>query len=325
MNTKSHTNTMTVTMTNLIAYGRISAEVQVGNTSLQNQLTKCVGIAAVKDCKIVNEDTINQTFEQASGSSIWRPGLWLALQQLKCLECEPREMPLDGNYGWFKADCRCGKNKGADGLVVNSLDRLSRSTRDLIFLMEDVFNASGKRLIVANGDMQFDTGTPQGALIFGIFSLLAEFEKNTFKEKMTQEKRASREMGRHTDGAAPFGFFVRPKSKQYDDRGHVTGILPPQLLPLEPEVVIVKEILFMYYQKISLREITKRLNASSLRPRKAKEWNFKQVSRIIHGPDQQMHQKIVRDSYNEWHIEAQARAKEYLGPIAQVEGLNRFK
>lgn len=318
-------------MTLLVGYGRVSAEIQEHNTSLGNQRQKCALTAAIKDCELVNADD-DDCFEQAPGGDLWRPGLWKALEQMKCLKCEPRPMPMDRNLGWFKAKCQCGKMKGADGMVVNSLDRLSRSTSDLIFLMNDVFRANGKRLIVANGDMSFDTGTPSGALVFGLFALLAEFDKNTFKEKMAQAKTAGKAQGRHVEGIAPYGFYVRPKTKAHNADGMMI-MLPPMLMLADNEVATIKAILLLFYMRVSIREITRRLNASikeslpgeGYRPRKAKEWNFKQVWRIIHGPQGQMHQALVRDSYNQWHKEAQEQAKAQLGKIAKVERLITFK
>jgi|APSaa5957512535_1039671.scaffolds.fasta_scaffold14263_1 DNA invertase Pin-like site-specific DNA recombinase len=72
--------------------------------------------------------------------------------------------------------------RSGDTLVVTKLDRLARSTADLLKTAEDI-KQKGAALKVL--DMQIDTNTPAGSLIFTIFSGLAQFER----ENMLQRQR----------------------------------------------------------------------------------------------------------------------------------------
>ena len=76
---------------------------------------------------------------------------------------------------------RCLKAlKDGDTLTVWKLDRLARSTRDLIEMVED-FQTRGVHLRSLTEDI--NTSTPGGMLIFHIFAALAEFERGLIIER----------------------------------------------------------------------------------------------------------------------------------------------
>ena len=59
-----------------------------------------------------------------------------------------------------------------ESVVVVKLDRLSRSQKDTIYLLEDVFEANGVGFISLNEN--FDTTTPYGKAMVGILSVFAQ-------------------------------------------------------------------------------------------------------------------------------------------------------
>jgi DNA invertase Pin-like site-specific DNA recombinase len=82
---------------------------------------------------------------------------------------------------------------GRDTLVVWRLDRLSRSTRDLIDTVEGMkANGIGLRSLK---EAAIDTTTPSGNLIFQIFGVLAEYERNSNLERTMAGIVAAREAG----------------------------------------------------------------------------------------------------------------------------------
>jgi DNA invertase Pin-like site-specific DNA recombinase len=67
-----------------------------------------------------------------------------------------------------------------DVIVVYKLDRLARSLRDLINLVNS-FNEKGIGFVSLND--KIDTTTPQGRFMFHIFGAVAEFERDIIRER----------------------------------------------------------------------------------------------------------------------------------------------
>lgn len=64
-------------------------------------------------------------------------------------------------------------------VVVFKLDRLSRSQKDTLYLIEDVFNPNGVSFVSLNESM--DTATPMGRLMLGILSAFAQLERENIR------------------------------------------------------------------------------------------------------------------------------------------------
>jgi len=81
-------------------------------------------------------------------------------------------------------------------LVVWKLDRLSRSLKDLVEIVEHLNKTSiGFKVLTGQG-AQIDTTTPHGKLIFGVFAALAEFERELIIERTKAGLDAARARGR---------------------------------------------------------------------------------------------------------------------------------
>ena len=65
--------------------------------------------------------------------------------------------------------------------VVVKVDRLSRSQKDTIYLLEDVFEANDVGFISLNEN--FDTTTPYGKAMVGILSVFAQYERENIRER----------------------------------------------------------------------------------------------------------------------------------------------
>jgi len=80
-----------------------------------------------------------------------------------------------------------------DTLVIWKLDRLGRSLRHLIDIVEDM-KARGVELISIQDSV--NTATPTGKLTFAIFAALAEFERDIIRERTNAGLAAARARGK---------------------------------------------------------------------------------------------------------------------------------
>ena len=72
--------------------------------------------------------------------------------------------------------------KKFDTVLVYKLDRLSRSQKDTLFLIEDVFIKNGIEFLSLQEN--FDTSTPFGKAMIGLLSVFAQLEREQIKERM---------------------------------------------------------------------------------------------------------------------------------------------
>ena len=99
-----------------------------------------------------------------------------------------------------------------DLVLVYKLDRLSRNQRDILYLIEDVFNKNGVEFnsITEN----FDTSTPVGKLMLSMMGAFAELERQQINERMMMGRIASAEKGNWRGGSGvPFGYRYIPRNK----------------------------------------------------------------------------------------------------------------
>jgi DNA invertase Pin-like site-specific DNA recombinase len=91
---------------------------------------------------------------------------------------------------------RCLKSlQEGDRLTVWKLDRLARSLRDVVSIIED-FNKRGIQFRSLTEDI--NTTTPGGKLIFHTFAALAEFERGLIIERTREGLKAARARGVRT-------------------------------------------------------------------------------------------------------------------------------
>ena len=133
------------------------ARVSTGQQDLQLQLDAL---------KVAGVSKANLYTDKISGSKAARPGLDQCLSQLK----------------------------PGDTLVVWRLDRLGRSVRHLIDVVEDLRQRGVGFKSLRDGSI--DTTTASGKLIFHIFTALAEFERSLIQERTRAGLSVARARGR---------------------------------------------------------------------------------------------------------------------------------
>lgn len=104
--------------------------------------------------------------------------------------------------GQLIKDCEDGK---IDTVLVFKLDRLSRSQKDTLYLIEEVFNNNKVGFISVRES--FDTTTPFGKAMIGILSVFAQLERETILERtrIGLKKRAENGYWRG-GGKTPFAY-----------------------------------------------------------------------------------------------------------------------
>lgn len=100
------------------------------------------------------------------------------------------------------------KAGGIDKVLVYKLDRLSRSQKDTLNIIEDY-------LLENNCDFEsmnekFDTSTSFGRAMVGILAVFAQLEREQIKERMSMGIEARIKEGKWRGGIVPFGYDYEP-------------------------------------------------------------------------------------------------------------------
>lgn len=120
--------------------------------------------------------------------------------------------------------------KDYDMVLIYKLDRLSRSQRDTLYIIEDIFKPNGVGL--ASLSESLDTSTPHGMAMIGILSSFAQLERATIAERTEMGRVERVKEGKYHGGSFPIGY-------DYDSE---TG----KLVPNEYEAMQVRLIYQLY-------------------------------------------------------------------------------
>lgn len=99
--------------------------------------------------------------------------------------------------------------KEYDMVLVYKLDRLSRSQKDTLYLIEEVFLPNGVDFVSINES--FDTSTPFGRAMIGILSVFAQLEREQIKERTSMGRDARFREGKRVGSLAPIGYDYDPE------------------------------------------------------------------------------------------------------------------
>lgn len=131
-----------------------------------------------------------------------------------------------------------------DVVLVYKLDRLSRSQRDTLYLIEEIFLPNNVDFV--SMQESFDTSSPFGKAMIGLLAVFAQLEREQIKERTKMGRIARAKAGLyHGGGYIPIGY----------DYDHEAGKLV--INPYEAEQV--RKIFEWYLSGGSLKSITDRL------------------------------------------------------------------
>jgi len=157
----------------LIGYIRVSTAAQEDNTSLEEQERRLKAY-----CEAYGHKLVKVYREVASAkNTISRPVFNEALNALA----------------------------KADGIVSTKLDRVARSTRDVLTLIEDTLQPSNKALILL--DQNIDTSSPYGMMVLTMMAAVAQLERDVIRERTQTGRKAKDSAGGYAFGAPSFGFM----------------------------------------------------------------------------------------------------------------------
>ncbi len=132
-----------------------------------------------------------------------------------------------------------------DLVLVYKLDRLSRSQRDTLYLIEEIFRPNGVDFI--SMQESFDTSTPFGKAMIGLLAVFAQLEREQIKERTWMGRVARAKTGLyHGGGNIPIGY------------NYCDGKL--EINPYEAEQV--QKIFEWYLSGSSLKSISERLQSA---------------------------------------------------------------
>ena len=217
-------------------YPRVSGHEQEDNYSIPEQIKRMKAYCEARGWMVYKI----YTDSGYTGSNLERPGL----QQL----------------------IKDAERKNIDMVLVYKLDRLSRSQKDTLYLIEDVFDKHN--VFFTSITENFDTSTPTGKAFLGILAVFAQFEREQIRERTMIGKGSRAQEGKwHGSKWIPIGY-------DYTDG---------DLIPNDYEAMQINEIADMFLERTPVRTIADIVTKKGYK-HKYGEWDAKTVRRVLSNP-----------------------------------------
>lgn len=158
------------------------------------------------------------------------------------------------------------QSKLFDTVLVYKLDRLSRSQKDTLYLIEDIFLKNNIEFVSLLEN--FDTSTPFGRAVIGLLSVFAQLEREQIKERMQLGK-----LGRAKAGKS----MMWAKTSYGYDYNKDTGTMTVN----EYEALAVKEIYASYLSGMSITKLRDKINEEYP---KQQSWSYRTIRGILANP-----------------------------------------
>jgi len=158
-----------------------------------------------------------------------------------------------------KALSECEKGSA---LVVYSLSRLARSTKDTISISEQLQTIGTDLVSISE---KIDTTSAAGKMVFRMLAVMAEFESDIISERTKMGMQHKKSKGERI-GTIPFGSKLHSNGKD--------------LLPDNVELEIIEIIASLKRDGLSLNKIAAHLNTTQHQPR-GKQWYPQTIKRIL--------------------------------------------
>lgn len=165
----------------------------------------------------------------------------------------------------LKAMIKAVETKEIDKVVVYKLDRLSRSQKDTLYLIEDVFLKNNTDFVSMTEN--FDTGSAFGIAMIGILAVFSQLERSKINERTVMGKIARAKEGKWHGGAfEPIGY-------NYDPVAELLNVN-------EYEAMQIRELYKMFLENTPLRTIENAFNEKGY-THKYGSWDPKTMRRVM--------------------------------------------
>lgn len=155
--------------------------------------------------------------------------------------------------------------KAGNVLVVYSLSRLARSTKDTIGISERI-DKSGADLVSINEKL--DTTTAAGKMMFRLLAVLAEFESDLISERTRGGLAFKRSQGKRVSRKIPYGFKLASDGDT--------------LLPDDGEQEVLSMIRDLRNDGMTHRDIAAELAARGIKTKEGKStWQHGMIGKLI--------------------------------------------
>lgn len=173
-----------------------------------------------------------------------------------------------------------------DAVVILKLDRLSRSQKDTLMIIEDVLIANKVDLLSVKETL--DTSTPWGRAMIGILASFNQLDRENIVQRTTMGRNAKAAQGGYAGGRPPYGYEVK------DDNLVVN--------PTEAEAV--RKIFGLRAEGKAHRKIADAITELGYRTRKGKNIAYSTVAQILENEDFYLGNWRYGDVYIKDHHEA---------------------
>ena len=163
-----------------------------------------------------------------------------------------------------------------DGIIFFRLDRLTRNTRDLYWLI-DLFRE--KEIDFVSVRENLDSSTAIGRVVIGILGILSAFERELIGERVKASCIARVRLGKWVGGNVPFGYKLIPNGDPLPN-----GRQPHKII-VDPEVGNKLRFIWeMAANNKSLYDIAQELIRRGIKTPSQKIWRKQSIAWIIKNP-----------------------------------------
>jgi len=184
------------------------------------------------------------------------------------------------------------KKGRVQAVLVTALDRITRSLRDLIKLV-DFFQEHNVRFVSITQNI--DSSSPFGRFMRDLLGLVARLEREVVAERVANDMYHRASLGKWNGGIVPFGYttFQRivdelaEKGTPEEEARRIAGERTPEpkKLYIDPEEAdVVKRIFNTFIEIRSIRKTTNTLNSQGIRTRNGVTWASSSIHRILSNP-----------------------------------------
>lgn len=177
-------------------------------------------------------------------------------------------------------------------IIVTRLDRVTRSLKDLIELMEKLQKHNVKLVSLTES---IDTTGPMGRFIINLLGSIAQLEREIDSERVSADMHHRALAGKWTGGVVPLGYVTKGKLiRRYLEKGMsedeaikgANKIAPEKgrLYLVKQDAELVRKIYQFYLECKSLRRVTHELNKREIKTPEGESWAATSIRRILTNP-----------------------------------------